>query len=209
MDFENELSVKEGNLKLYKAGLPGFPRNFTRDSIISAILLQNAQMLRDQLIFCARKQGKKKNPHTGEEPGKIFHEYPGVEIRKQSTLYNACDTTALFIIGHKIYYDLTKDTSLIKSQKGNILMAVNYIINHLKEGLFFEDPKFSGAKKFALRVTYWKDSVLLGRRGGNPSYPASFFLAHIQNMHALRCAEKILVRKIPQFEDMKEALMRF
>lgn len=191
------LKIKEGDLNLYSAGSPHFLRNFSRDSLISGILMQNPKLLKDQLIFCARKQGKKKDPITGEEPGKIFHEYPGVNIKGAGflTTYNACDTTALYLIGHEIYFKLTKDTILIKNQRENIKNATKYILSHLKNGLFFESPEFCNAEKFALRNTYWKDSEIIKRENGAPKYPVVYTLAHIQNSRGLMSASKILNSK--------------
>lgn len=188
----DKLKISNNGLFLYKAGLPALPGNFTRDSIISGILMQNPESLGQQLSFCASKQGKLKNSLTGEEPGKIFHEYPGVEIKGRGNLttkYNACDTTALFLIGHDIYQKLTQDDTLAKNQKENIKQAVEYIKRHInEEGAFIEDPKFSDAKNYALKVTYWKDSSIYGRKTGEPSYPVVYTLAHIQNLRALKSA---------------------
>ena len=186
------LKIEHSGLELYIAGLPYFPRNFTRDSIISAILMQNPEMLKQQLLFCAERQGKKKNPYSGEEPGKIFHEYPPVKKRKLSTEYNACDTTALFLIGHEIYQRLIGNKKFKEIYRKNISQAVNYIKTHLRKHAFIEDPKFCGNNKFALKVTYWKDSELYGRKNGEPVYPVVYSLAHIQNMRALRSAAKLL-----------------
>src|SRR3989344_7665417 len=169
-------NIFEG-IEVYNAGIPKFPRNFTRDGIISAILMNDAKMLKNQLRFCALNQGSKKNPITGEELGKIFHEYPGVIFEKRenlSTQFNACDAAALFIIGHKKYLELTNDKTLFENQKENIQKAAEYIEKHLQKGLFIENPKFANAKKFALKVTYWKDSVIINRKEGEPNYSIVF-----------------------------------
>ena len=192
MNNLEKLKFKKEGLILYKAGTPQFKNNFTRDSILSGILMQNSGMLKDQLIFCSKKQGIKKNPFTGEEPGKIFHEYPGKKIRGLSTKFSASDTTALFLIGHEIYQRLTKDKILAIQQKNSIIKAVNYIKSHLKNNAFVEDPKFCRGNKFALKVTYWKDSVLPLRNRGEPVYPVVYTLSHIQNMRALRSASFLL-----------------
>lgn len=183
--------------EIYAAGLPHFPRNFSRDSLISGILMQNSEIIKNQLIFCAKKQGKKKNAITGEEPGKIFHEYPGVDIKGLVflTTYNACDTTALYLVAHKVYFDLTKDKSLSEIQIKNIEQAAKYILTHVKKGLFIESPKFCNAKKFALKNTYWKDSEIINRENGSPKYPIIYTLAHIQNLAGLRSAFKFLKKK--------------
>ena len=178
--------------RLYFAGLPGFGRNFTRDSIISALLTNDAAMLGDQLRFCADSQGQQPNSYDGEEPGKIHHEIPATVIAGLSTKYNACDTTALFLIGHRRYFELTADRSLIKSQEKNIKMAVSYILNHLRDDFFIEDPSYCGAAHFALKVTYWKDSCLPKRVNGQPVYPVIYPLADVQNISALRSASALL-----------------
>lgn len=188
-DEIDELKLNEGDLVLYKAGAPRFSSNFARDGITSAILFNDPIMLRDQLLYCAEHQGKEKNPKTGEEPGKIFHEMPEADINGLSTKYNACDTTALFLIGHAVYKEL------IHEQLENIKKAIGYIETHLEDGLFQEDPKFSDASKFALKNTYWKDSTLHGRRDGKPDYPIAYTLAHAQNLCGIRCAAEFLKSK--------------
>lgn len=90
---------KDGEKDLYHAGRPRFPRNFARDSILSALLVQDMRRLRSQLLFSARHQGRQANAVSGEEPGKIPHEWPGVQLGARTTHYAACDTSALFIIG--------------------------------------------------------------------------------------------------------------
>ncbi len=187
-----KLKINHKNFQLYKAGLPGFPRNFARDGIISAILMKDSKTLKNQLSFCAFKQGKKKDPYNGKEVGKIFHEFPGIEINGKSTEFSACDTTALYLIGHEVYQKITKDKKLAAEQRENIKKACEYIISHLKEDLFAEDPKLSGAKEFALKVTYWKDSEILSRKNGKPHYPIVYTLAHIQNMRGLKSGAKLL-----------------
>lgn len=192
----DRLRINYESIKLFQAGLPDFPRNFVRDSLTSAIIIQDHEILKNQLLISAKKQGIKKNPFDGEEPGKIFHESPGIILNKLNTEYNACDTTALFLISHLLYQKLTNDLTLAKKQKENIISAVKYILSHLdKNYLFYEDPKFCGAKRFALKVTYWKDSEIFGRKNGQPEYPVVYTLAHVQNMAAIRAASEILHSK--------------
>ncbi len=200
----SKLRVTHEDFVLYHAGLPGFPRHFFRDVVISAFLFNDMKMLKDKLKFAAKLQGKIVNPMTGEQPGIIFHEYDlgllnGVELsgrEGKTTFYNGCDTTALFLLGHEMYLKNTGDESLFLSHKENIELAVEYILRHLDEHyLFVEDPKFAGATAFALKVTYWKDSELKGRPNGEPVYPVVYPLAHIQNMAGLRSAGRILGSK--------------
>lgn len=75
-----------------------------------------------------------------------------------------------------------------------IEQTVAYIKRHVNEnGLFIEDPKFSGStepdgrdRKFGLRVTNWKDSVLNREGREEPNYPIVYTIAHFQNAQALQ-----------------------
>ena len=194
-NYIDKLKANYKGFDLYRAGQT-YSANFSRDSIISALLKQDPEMLKNQLSFCAYEQGKKRNPLTGEEPGKIHHEFPGFKmINGLYTTYNACDTNALYLIGHYTYQKLTKDNSLAEEQKKNIEQATNYILRHIDEnGFFIEDPKFCGNDKFALKVTYWKDSCLIDRDNGMPDYPVVYTLPHIQNLDGLRKSQNFVLR---------------
>lgn len=88
----------EGRL-LHSAGLPRFTSNFSRDSLLAALMSGDLELLREQVAFSAWRQADGADPLTGAEPGKIHHEVPGVGTRLGlATTYNACDTTALFLI---------------------------------------------------------------------------------------------------------------
>lgn len=187
-----QLLKNRDGLQVYDAGLPRFPRNFTRDSIISALLANDMAMMREQLRFCALHQGQKRDAETGEEVGKIHHEWPGYPIRDRMTTYNACDATAFFLLGHAAVIHQTNDHTLFNEQSAAIDNALTYILNHINEdGLFEESPSYCGAEQFALKVTYWKDSVVLGRPNGEPNYPAVFTLAHVQNLAAVRAIARL------------------
>lgn len=212
-----ELSFCHNGLKLYRAGLSsginstGYISNFTRDVILSGIIGQDPSMLRDQLLYNCQLQADKKDPFTGAEPGKDHHEYPGVIIRGLSTQYNACDTTAWVLMGHLYYENLTGDKDLANLCRPNIKRGVEYILSHLtSDYLFREDPKFADADRFALKVTYWKDSFLPQRENGEPDYPVVYTLAHAQNLSGLSCAAKLLdSSELYQVADrMKEGLQK-
>jgi glycogen debranching enzyme len=198
--MEDKLLFNIRNFTVTKAGLPSFKRNFSRDSFLSLFLLEDVDLLRQQLNFSAFMQGKQKDSFTGEEVGKIHHEYPEVIIRGQSTQYNACETTALFLLAHDKYCELTSDCSLLDEQKEVITKAISYIVSHIRDGLFIESPSFCDAKKFALKVTYWKDSVLVNREQGEPIYPVVYALAHVQNLAALRAIKKYV--DYPKLDDI-------
>jgi len=193
MDNFAPLRQLRDRFTVYDAGLPRFPRNFTRDGIVAALLADSPEMMVDQLRFCAHHQGTKVDPMTGEEPGKIHHEMPGYPIRDRFTTYNACDAAAFFLIGHDWYQKKTGDEAFLAEARPSIEKAAVYIESHLDEqSLFAESPHYAGADRFALRVTYWKDSVILDRAGGEPAYPAVYTLAHVQNLCGMRCAARLL-----------------
>ena len=181
-----------GGKAVYYGGSPKYERNFSRDGFIAGILMENSELLRSQLLFSAEHQGQKKDSQSGEEFGKIHHEIPQVIMNGLSTKYSACDVTALFLIAHEIYQGLNGDNSLVEMHKEQIGRAVKYIRSHLNEDMFFETPELSGGERFALKVTYWKDSVLLDREEGNPSYPIMYPLAHAINIAGLRSAAKLI-----------------
>ena len=191
----DQLKIKFNGLNLYSAGIPNPKSNSTRDSIISAIRRENKEMIKNQLEFCALKQGNKRDPFTGEEVGKIFHEYPGVIINGKSTMFNSIDSTALFLLGHYFYYKWSNDFSLLKKQKININLAIKYVLSHInKKYLFEEDPSYSNTDRFALNVTYWKDSEIIERENGIPQYPVVYTLVHTQYMYAIKKIGEILGR---------------
>jgi glycogen debranching enzyme len=189
--FQYSLIVDCKSFIAYKAGIPGYERSFTRDTIMSAMLADDVEMMKNALKLCAKLQGTKQNPVTSEEPGKIYHEYPGVDLNGKNTMYAACDTTALFLIGIDWLVKKTNDKSLLAIYKSNTLLAVEYIKSHIKDTLFWEDPQLSGSETMALKVTYWKDSSLQDRQNGDPIFPVCFTFAHFQNLAGLRAAQHL------------------
>lgn len=194
-DLENiirdQLSTQIDGVPQYLAGHPGFRRVFARDSILSCLLMKDYAGLRHILQHCISTQGSKQDHLTGEEEGKIFHEFPGVEIRGRYTDFNASDTAALFLIGMENYQRNVNDDFADKNLE-SVKKAVDYIKKHIKNDLFVEDPSFCNSDKFALKVTYWKDSSVAGRNKGEPSYPVAYSLLQAQVISALRSASRLL-----------------
>jgi len=174
---------------LYNAAHPGYQSNFSRDSILYGLLASDDSALLDQIAYSTEHQGKKSDPETGEELGKIHHEFPSGLWRGRPTVYNACDTTAMYLIAVATLIDKGHDELLIQ-YKRPIKNAIKYIKSHLKDNLFFESPAFCGATNFAVRVTYWKDSVLNGQYE-EPTYPIVYSLVHFQNAYALRVIGRV------------------
>jgi glycogen debranching enzyme len=180
---------------VYQAAVPGYTANFSRDSFTYGLLADDLHALRAQLELSARHQGRSRDPETGEEPGKIHHELPGVRMRGLWTTYNACDTTSLFVIA--LSRLSRRGYRRIVGRFGeNLDRAIEYLLAHVYDDVFFEDTKQSGAERFALKVTYWKDSELNvhGELRG-PVYPIAYALAHFQCQAALREAARLTRRR--------------
>jgi glycogen debranching enzyme len=214
----NGLALHHETFDLHGAGSPSYAEGiFARDEIITSELLEDAYSLRSILEFAAVMQGKKKDPLSGEQPGAIFHEYNirtrnGVELAGReglNTLYNASDTNAHFLRGHEQYIEMTGDWGLFEKHRPNVIAATEYTLRHLdSNSLFVIDPKHADADRFALKVTYWKDSELKDRENGEPLYPVIYPLSHIQNLSGIRSAARLLrsTELAKTAENMKEAL---
>jgi glycogen debranching enzyme len=201
--FDNYLVTIDG-FPAYVAGRPGYPRNFSRDVFTAGMLALDEQLLTNQINISSKLQGTKYDKSTGEEPGKIHHEYPGVKLSNSSKLfatYNACDSTSLYLIAFETLTRLNSQLAkkLTSKYRHNIEAAVGYILHHIKDNIFYEFPP-PGAARFALRATYWKDSPGPLSAVIQPiTYPISYALAHFQAARSLLSASALLDR--PALED--------
>jgi glycogen debranching enzyme len=84
-------------------GLPWFAVPFGRDALItsSCVLPVNPDVARGALRFLAAHQGRRVDPSTEEEPGKILHEVRSGEVVEKGLwphiLYGTVDATPLFL----------------------------------------------------------------------------------------------------------------
>lgn len=183
----------------YEAAKPNYRREFFRDGGKTASYAGSEEMLVSQIDFAVNRIGKTQNPLTGEEPGKPPHEWPapGEQIEPfregRFTTYNACDTGAILLQSIAALIERGDSGATVRYEQA-IGQTVEYIHSHIDErGLFIEDPKFSGStekdgrkRKFGLRVTDWKDSVLNRKGNEEPNYPIVYSIAHFQNAQALQ-----------------------
>ena len=177
---------------LYQAGIPGYTSNFSRDGFTYGLLANDLDALRAQLRFSARHQGRRADPETGEEPGKIHHELPGVQQDGLWTTYDACDSTALFLLA-VAHVATHGGDALQRRYRTNIERALDYLRSHLIDDVFHEDTRQSGADHFALKVTYWKDSELnLPGPEKAARYPIAYALVHFQYVAALRAMADLM-----------------
>ena len=138
-----------------------------------------------------KRQGKNYNPFTGEEPGKIPHEWPGVNLRGKNTLFAAADTTLLFLIGIGIYYEWVKEKKFIKENSSYIYNALEYVKRHLKDNLFWDSPSYCHSNSFALYSTCWRDIGYPERKNRKHLWPASYLMVNILLVKALRILARL------------------
>lgn len=178
--------------ELYHAGLKEGQIRFglfARDLLITTLMLQDEKLLWETIRFVLTTLGKRYDPLTGEEPGRVLHEFDEVEMRDLKTRYNAGDTSQLLLIAMADYLKISNDATLLLKHRDDFQAVIRYILSHIHGNLFWEDPRFCGAKRYALKATYWKDSHLPGRV--DPHYPVAYTLVQAQTSAALRAASTL------------------
>lgn len=208
-EFKPYETVVDGH-SCYSAGLPGYPENFTRDTLISGIIAASDTLLDSQLPVSSELQGVKYDPMSGEEPGKIHHQSTGVVVNAPyNSKYNACDTSALYVTGVEIRQQQNVGASdePLARYRANVERAVGYIARHVdQDGIFWEYPP-PGADHYSLKVTYWKDSIVPSASGKEePTYPVAYALAHFQNARGVLAAADILDR--PDLRELADEMFR-
>ncbi len=167
-----KLKDKQGYIQ---AGLPNFRGLFGRDSLLTAwqLLPYDKSIARKTLFVLAGLQGKKENPKTGESPGKILHEYYPKDtpdnwwqkhksrfkdwLKKGEPVYMSVDSTPLFIIILKKYYDYAGDFATVKKLRPNLNKAVGWLTGRDSESLLL---RYQLQGKVGLIHQAWKDSTL-------------------------------------------------
>ncbi len=196
----------------YSAGFPSYEANFTRDTLESGLIAGRADLLISQLEISAHYQGTADNQLTGEQPGKIHHEMPGAQLADRGagfTTYNACDSTALFLIAAEdlSYLDHAAFIALMTRRRSNFERAVDYILALTGDDNLCWDKTPDGSTGYTLRVTYWKDSILPRADGKQePVYPVAFAQAHFIAARGLLSASRILGR--PALAAKADAMFR-
>ncbi len=186
------ITIAGREYRLYNAGMRGKSVRFGpfgRDLLIAAWMSGEPEFMREAIQFVGATMGEKIDPTTGEEPGRGLHEYNTVAIRGLVTRYNAVDVSLLLLIVADHYRRLTGDAALIDAERRSLRMAAEYLMRHIDDALFIEDPRNCNAGRYALRATYWKDSHLPGR--GDPIYPVTYTLVQAQAIAALRATARL------------------
>ena len=155
---------------------------FPRDLLVTGLMGNDVPLLHETGRFCAATIGRRMDPSSGEEPGRVIHEYPPHEREGRTTQYNACETSQLFLIGmaHEVRTGEAKRLTAIRDA---LRAAGEYVLRHIAGDLFWEDPAHAGGTRYLLSATYWKDSFLPGRR--QLRFPVAYTLVQAQTVAAL------------------------
>lgn len=159
---------------------------FPRDLLITGLIGNEVNFLHESVRFCAATIGRQRDPRTGEEPGRVLHEFDPYTQDGLSTRYNACETSHLFLIGGARCLAAGFDLRAIGDE---LRAAGEYVLRHIEDDLFWEDPRRAGAERYLLRATYWKDSFLPGRR--ELRFPVAYALVQAQTVAALRALGRL------------------
>jgi glycogen debranching enzyme len=113
-------------------GMPWFAVPFGRDALIASsfVLPMNPEVARGALRFLAAHQGRRVDPRTEEEPGKILHEVRDGEVVEKGLwphiLYGTIDATPLFLCVLADAVDWTGDTALLDELWPNAEAALEW-----------------------------------------------------------------------------------
>jgi glycogen debranching enzyme len=159
---------------------------FGRDSLITSLELLEAyqrtrnpyflELVKKILGNLAALQGAEVCIESGEEPGKIIHEYrPEGHEHLTSALenpwyvypdnrmrnYDSVDSTPLFLLALNRYWSVSKDDAFITELLPSVSAALNWILKYGdSNGDGFIDYRFHPDRKFGgLRTQSWMDST--------------------------------------------------
>ena len=158
---------------------------FPRDLLTACLMLGEPALMHEAIAFSVATIGREHNPQTGEEPGRVLHEWNRVERDGYLSHYNAAETSQLLILVASQYLHLAEvDRSVLSGWADGLSQAGKYLLRHIDSGLFWENPHHCGATRYMAYATYWKDSHLPGRR--SLAYPVAYTLVQAQTVAALR-----------------------
>jgi glycogen debranching enzyme len=116
------------------AGIPWYSTVFGRDSAITSLqtLAVNPAIARDTLRFLARRQGRREDAYTEEEPGKILHELRRGELARAGEVphlpyYGSVDATPLWLVLLHETWRWTGDDALVAELLPHAERALEWI----------------------------------------------------------------------------------
>jgi glycogen debranching enzyme len=157
------LRVEFEHHSIVGAGIPWFCAPFGRDALITAYeaLTLNPDFATDALKTLAAYQGKRFDPVTEEEPGKIFHELRFGEMARcgempHSPYYGSIDSTPLFVVVAEAAYRFTGDIALLRELRPAIDSAIGWIDVRSDNGT--KPVRYERTSARGLANQGWKDS---------------------------------------------------
>ncbi len=148
------------------AGIPWYVAVFGRDALLTAFMMlpHRPDVARGVLRYLAARQGRKDDPVTAEQPGKILHEVRHGELSRTGRVpfrgyYGTVDATPLFVmLLHKTWRE-TGDLDLVRELQPQWEAALAWLTGAA-------DPDGDGFLEFVgapvgqgLTVQTWKDSA--------------------------------------------------
>lgn len=134
VDDLRALYIHTDGEQIISAGIPWYTTAFGRDSIITSLqtLPLNPQIAADTLRYLARRQGRKEDPFTEEQPGRIMHELRRGEMARAGEIphvpyYGTIDATPLWLILLHETWRWTADTDLVAELLPNAERALDWI----------------------------------------------------------------------------------
>ncbi len=137
----------------FLAGMPYFPSYFARDifwSFGAIVALGDFENAEDCLNMFAKYQSLVST--ESKKPGKIPHE---IWLNGEPNYYSI-DSSLLFVISVKKFYDYTKNKEYVKNIFPSILRTINFILDNLKDGRIIH------GKMGFVKDTTWMDSYNRG-----------------------------------------------
>jgi glycogen debranching enzyme len=189
-------------------GLPWYAVPFGRDQLITSMLMLpvNPEIARGVLRYLAARQGRRTDPSSEEQPGRILHEVRTGEVVDRGLwphhLYGTIDATPLFLCALAETVDWTGDESILEELWSNAEAAIDWCARH---GDMDEDGyvEFFGARA---RNQGWKDSdgSLTNVDGTDPERPVALCEVQAYLYRGLIG----MSRKRPELKDRADDLRR-
>jgi glycogen debranching enzyme len=190
------------------AGLPWFAVPFGRDQLITSMLMLaiNPEIARGVLRYLAARQGRRNDPGSEEQPGRILHEVRTGEVVDRGLwphhLFGTIDATPLFLCALAETVDWTGDESILDELWMNAEAALEWCA---KFGDLDEDGyiEYWGARA---RNQGWKDSdnSLTNADGTDPQRPVALCEVQAYLYRGLIA----MSRKRPELTERAEELRR-
>lgn len=188
IDDCRSLVLDAGEGAFTAAGVPWFFTLFGRDSLITArfLLPLSLDLAHSTLTALAARQGRRHDPETAEQPGKILHELrsatldmPGEGISLPPTYYGTIDATGLWII---LLHDAWR-AGLERARVEALLPALEAALGWLRDHASPDDSgylKYIDTTGHGLANQGWKDSGDSIRFGDGSIAQGPIALAEVQ-----------------------------